>query len=483
MVSIIMMNIGFIITLRSEPEQCFNEITPNDMYSSAACAWSGAFVICGGVCAVSWVLVRALSMHLQICWDVTPGRKFFYLSQLFGWMVPGAVFVAAITASGVSFRFGPSACHINHDNSLADYWIWMLVSSGVTVVLQLATVGYCTNVYLRNLWASEDEPSTQASEGRAPAYASSYNAQGIRAVWKRMQRVLWLQWRGLFLVSLTLSCVVFFSVVFVYLDDNTDITAGNEDKVRPFLTCLIATKGKADECYAYGQSWLVNEAVLGAVLILLTCIGVSVFPLLFRFSFLTGWVDRIKGIFTHKQEFVSLDAMNPTMNQWHSGDQLDQHNHQQIYANGPKGATFEMQTPPLQYKKDYGDAEDATTITTASYGQSPSNSWSPHTNAQHWGRQTPEMVYQQPYSSRGASPDDGYYADHTIGQAVAHPHPNIARAQQSSMATRRTHSPQPGYGAPYSSDWNSTGLYNRPFSPEDEPSHYPMGNAFAQQRR
>ena len=148
------------------------------MHSSASCAWSGAFVVAGALTAVSWVFVRALSMHLQICWDITPGKRFFYWSQLLGWAAPAIVFIASITASGVSFRFGPAACHINHANSVATFFSWTLVSAGITIVLQLATVFYCLHIYLRNLWA-DDELRTQASEGGAPTYSSSAKSQPV----------------------------------------------------------------------------------------------------------------------------------------------------------------------------------------------------------------------------------------------------------------------------------------------------------------
>lgn len=180
MLAISLLDLGFIVTLAAKPEQCYDEITPNDMYSSTACAWSGAFILAGGLSAVAWVFVRALSMHLQICWDVTPGRKFFYWAQVLGWVFPAALFVAAITSSGVSFRFGPAACHINHNKSMLDFWGWLLAIAGVAIVIQLCTLGYCLNVYLRNLWTDDDDLATQASEGRAPTLTPSSRTQTVR---------------------------------------------------------------------------------------------------------------------------------------------------------------------------------------------------------------------------------------------------------------------------------------------------------------
>jgi hypothetical protein len=46
--------LGFVIPLGAKPEQCYNEITPNDMYSSLACAFSGAFLISGGLSMAVW---------------------------------------------------------------------------------------------------------------------------------------------------------------------------------------------------------------------------------------------------------------------------------------------------------------------------------------------------------------------------------------------------------------------------------------------
>lgn len=69
-VAVMMINLGFVVPLGADPDQCFDEITPNDQYSSLTCAWSGAFIAAGGLSATSWVLIRAFSMHLQICWDM-----------------------------------------------------------------------------------------------------------------------------------------------------------------------------------------------------------------------------------------------------------------------------------------------------------------------------------------------------------------------------------------------------------------------------
>ena len=85
-----------------------------------------------------WIFIRALSMHHQICWDVTPGKKFFYWAQGLGWSVAATFFTITITITGVSFRFG-DVCHVNAEHSMKDFWGPLLAISGAAMVIQVAT--------------------------------------------------------------------------------------------------------------------------------------------------------------------------------------------------------------------------------------------------------------------------------------------------------------------------------------------------------
>lgn len=69
------MHLGFVTPLAAKPEECFDEITPNGMESSLVCAFSGAFIVGGGWAGVMWVFMRALALHLQICWQVVMGKS------------------------------------------------------------------------------------------------------------------------------------------------------------------------------------------------------------------------------------------------------------------------------------------------------------------------------------------------------------------------------------------------------------------------
>lgn len=41
LVGIMLLELGFIVPLARQPEQCYNAITPNDMHTSTLCAFSG----------------------------------------------------------------------------------------------------------------------------------------------------------------------------------------------------------------------------------------------------------------------------------------------------------------------------------------------------------------------------------------------------------------------------------------------------------
>lgn len=265
----IYLQLGFVIPLVARPNECKNEITPNDMHSSPVCGASGAFLLFGGFAGVMWVFLRSLSLHLQICWQVVVGRTFMFASQASGWGIPIIIIIASLVFSGVSFRFG-ATCHINHDNSMATFWIPILIFAAATVIIQFATFGYCIKVYLASL--SDNSASTEGSS--LPTYSASVKTMTPRQAYRRVRRVIALQWRGIAIVLIIIVDVVFFSIVFVFQDLTVHNIKQAEpgDKENPALTwagCLIREGGDKNKCLAEAAPLVINEATIAAVLILL----------------------------------------------------------------------------------------------------------------------------------------------------------------------------------------------------------------------
>ncbi|KAI0136554.1 hypothetical protein BJ170DRAFT_17269 [Xylariales sp. AK1849] len=303
--AIFFMNLGFIIPLAAKPQECYDEITPNGMSSSAVCAASGSFLLLGGWGGVMWVFLRALSLHLQICWQMVVGRSFMWLSQALGWGIPAIGLTVLLVFSGVSFRFGQT-CHINHQNSLADFWIPLLVFAGLTVIIQFATFGYCIKVYLASL--SDSSASTEGSG--LPTYSSSIRTMTPRQAYRRVRRVIQLQWRGIVIVLIIICDVVFFALVFVFLDNTVESVKTDPSKGLPWVECLLGNNGNKNACLGEAGKLVVNLPTVIAVLILLAMNGIWLVFLLGRWSMVTGWIDWVASVSgtRTKKEFVSADA-------------------------------------------------------------------------------------------------------------------------------------------------------------------------------
>jgi hypothetical protein len=303
-VGVMFMNLGFVIPLAAQPSECYDAITPNSMHTSSVCAASGSFLILGGWCGVMWIFLRALSLHLQICWQVVVGRNFMWFSQVAGWGIPAIGIIVALVISGVSFRFGPT-CHINHQASLATLWIPLLVFAGFTIILQFGTFAYCIKVYLASL--ADGGASTEGSG--LPSYAQSIKTMTPRQAYRRVKRVIQLQWRGIAIVLIIVTDVVFFSVVFVFQDNTIQQVTNNPSMADAWITCLALAGGDKTKCLKEARVLVAAQATVGAVLVLLAMNGLWLSILLGRWSMVTGWVELLMHVPNrNKREFVSVDA-------------------------------------------------------------------------------------------------------------------------------------------------------------------------------
>ena len=242
------------------------------MYSDLTCAFSGACLVVGGFAAIMWGFLRSLSLHLQICWQVVLGRKFFWSSLLAGWGVP-IVFAATMLAiTGVSYRFGDT-CHINHDKALQDYWGPLLAFAAVSTILQFVTFGYCIRVYIRSLF--NDDPTTENSSV-LPSYSGSIKKVPAKVAYGRVRKVMALQWRGIMIVLLIIANVVFLAVMFVKTDNTEKAAIENLGKAEPWLLCLVLNPTNHSVCLDKAKGLVTKEATVMAALILLS---VCLYPL------------------------------------------------------------------------------------------------------------------------------------------------------------------------------------------------------------
>lgn len=316
-IGVFLMNLGFVIPLVARPEQCYNEITPHSMKTSQVCGASGAFLLLGGWAGVMWVFLRSVSLHLQICWQVLVGRSFMIYAQAAGWGVPILGLTLALVFSGVSFRFG-ATCHINHQNSLADFWIPLLLFAGITVIVTFATFGYCIKVYLAAL--ADNGASSEGSS--LPTYTQSVKTITPRQAYRRVRRVIALQWRGIAIVLIIIADVIFFSVIFVFQDNVVQSISDDPTVAKEWIECLIEKVGDKNKCLDKATPLRISEATVAAVLLLLSLNGIWLLLFLGRWSMVTGWKELIWKPLTTKKEFVSVDARAEPKNNARSYEML-----------------------------------------------------------------------------------------------------------------------------------------------------------------
>ncbi|EEH11115.1 conserved hypothetical protein [Histoplasma capsulatum G186AR] len=303
-VGIVFMELSFIVPLIAKPDECFNAITPNHMESDLACAFSGSFILFGGWGVIVWSFCRALSLHLQICWDVVPGHKFFFTTLTLGWVIPAVGLALALFITGISYRFG-NICHINHDNSLADFWGPLMGLAALALMIQFVTLAYCIHVYIKSLL--DNNPTTDNSSV-LPSHAGSVRTVSARQAYRRVKRVIQLQWRGIAVVLTIIANVVFFAVIFLSLDSSARRTPELVKKSKPWIICLALSKGDKNECAPLTSNLGPNEASIFAVLVMLSMSGIWTLLFLGRYSMILGWIDLFRRKLLRSGEFVSADA-------------------------------------------------------------------------------------------------------------------------------------------------------------------------------
>lgn len=222
----------------------------------------------------------------------------------FGWGIPIIGLAVALAITGSSYRFG-SICHINHDKGLYDFWGPLMALAGATLIIHLATLAYCIHVYVKSML--DDHPTTDTSSV-LPSYSGSVRTISARQTYRRVKRVLVLQWRGAAVVLTILANVIFFAVIFLSLDNSARKTPENLEKYKPWLLCLTISKGDRNKCVAEAEGLGPSESAIMAVLILLALSGFWTIVFLGHWTMITGWYSFIYEKLHPSKEFVSIDA-------------------------------------------------------------------------------------------------------------------------------------------------------------------------------
>lgn len=176
--------------------------------------------------------------------------------------------------TGTSYRFGDT-CHINHTKALQDYWGPLLAFAAISTILQFVTFGYCIKVYIKSLLNDGSTNSiTKVSSGLPTHSSHSGSVKTVTAgqAYRRVKKVVSLQWRGTAIVLIIIINVVFLSIVFVQMDNTVTAALQDFGTAEPWLLCLVINVGDKTPCLnKVKQAGLVeNEGTVMAALVLLS---------------------------------------------------------------------------------------------------------------------------------------------------------------------------------------------------------------------
>ena len=186
--------------------------------------------------------------------------------------------------------------------------------AALSTIIQFTTFIYCIKVYIKSLFADSTTNSTsQISSSGLPSYNSrtgSVKTVTAGQAYRRVKKVIALQWRGTVIVLIIIINVVFLAVVFVQMDNT--VTAAMQDlgRAEPWLLCLVLNQGNKTACLDQVQQahLVTNETTVMVVLILLSLNGIWAFLFLGRSSMVKGWAELIRSPFSARTDFVSVDA-------------------------------------------------------------------------------------------------------------------------------------------------------------------------------
>lgn len=220
-------------------------------------------------------------------------------------LIPAAFTAVSLTVTGVSYRTG-LVCLPNHRRAIATFWAWEVGFAGAALLVQGVTTGYCVWVYLRVLARGGGERTTMtnteagrvpqppehssfASESTGGSGASSRRPQNT---WRKIRRMLLMQWRGIALTLVMAVESLFYIVVFVAQDTWFGEVAGkaNQPDAKTWSACLVLTGGNRRACLVYaGKLAISKDLVLGSLL--LGSVSAAARPSMFHVFFLNSFIS------------------------------------------------------------------------------------------------------------------------------------------------------------------------------------------------
>lgn len=175
----------------------------------------------------------------------------------FGVGVPIIFLSISLPISGVSYRLG-NVCVPNQFSALATWFAWILIFAAISWIIQVVTILFCLWRFASSMVSgpvgkthmSKSSVST-ADSGQTRVRTSLTPAKKRRVAWRKIKRLLLLQWRSIVLAFIVANLTVYFGIVFIQQNLTTKILPGTENLTNVDLTwfvCLMSHNGDKNAC-------------------------------------------------------------------------------------------------------------------------------------------------------------------------------------------------------------------------------------------
>lgn len=196
----------------------------------------------------------------------------------------------SLPIAGVSYRLG-NVCVPNRFSALPTWFAWILIFAAASWIIQVVTILYCLWRFASTMvaagptgkttgHASKSSVST-ADSGLTKGGSAVTPARRRRGAWRKVKRLLMLQWRSIVLAFIVANLTVHFGIVFIQQNLTTKILPGTENLTNVDLTwfvCLMAHNGDKNACLSQASGLgLAEGRALGTLV--LAPVSLPLFPI------------------------------------------------------------------------------------------------------------------------------------------------------------------------------------------------------------
>ena len=237
------------------------------------------------VLTVKLVMLRSLWTALRIMANFKHTELFRNISVYLGVGFPAIFLAVSLAISGVSYNLG-DVCVPYNPSALGTWFAWVLFFATISWIVQLITILYCLWTFARFSFAGP-RPTTGNSQKSTPTVASDgYSEHQTpsltprhrkRIAWRKVQKVLVLQWRSVIMAFILVNLSIYFGIIFI------EHTAASSTQIRTrgpsvddltWIACLMANNGDKTQCpykgagLGHNEDRAVGTLILGSVCIL-----------------------------------------------------------------------------------------------------------------------------------------------------------------------------------------------------------------------